>query len=304
MIFEQFTNGVQTTLNGSINNSTTTVVVTDASSFPTEKFRIRVEGEIMYCTSRSTNTLTVVRGSEGTTAASHGNSTIVNHVVTTATLDNIRKRILSDCAIAPYNASPFSDDDNFDDESFTGWTTVSSTPALVSAVEQNHRYSVVIPTGTATGQYYAFMKAKTPSANDWVQAGFYFQDNGTQYPLPALFMANGATWNAGKQIAFGYSPHETVYILRDMTGYNAHVSNTSYGTINPWQGMFHMRLQFVSNDHWSAYISADGIGWAKLFNNVALGSMGAAPTHMGFGFTTWGASREYNMGVTYCHFSF
>lgn len=304
LLREKYTNGVATTLAEVLDASETGIDVTDASSWPTAGFRVKVESEIMYVTSVSGNTLTVVRGYEGTTAATHVTGLAINHIVTKEALDRIRLGILADCGIAPYEESLSAADDEFDDDNFSGWTAVASTPALVSSVEKNHRFSVVLPTGSANAQYYAWMKAKTPSANDWIQAGFYFNDNGGQYPIPGLIMANGATWNAGKQLVLGYSPHEVTFILRDMTGYNAHVSNTLYGTINPWVGMMHMRFQFVSNDHWSAYVSADGMSWAKLFNNVSLGSIGAAPTYMGFGFTSWGATREYNFGVTYCRFSF
>jgi len=69
---EQTANIATTTLNGAINNSTTTVVVTDGSVFPSVgNFRVMVDDEIMICTARSTNTLTVSRGQDGTTGASH-----------------------------------------------------------------------------------------------------------------------------------------------------------------------------------------------------------------------------------------
>ena len=69
---EQFANNAFTTLNGGINNSTTTITVSDGSVFTaTGNFRLVVSQEIMLCMARSGNTLTVVRGYEGTGAASH-----------------------------------------------------------------------------------------------------------------------------------------------------------------------------------------------------------------------------------------
>lgn len=77
-----FTNNAQTTLNGAINNSTTSIVVTDGSVFPSPtngnffKMTLAQAGgsetswEIVYVTARSGNTLTVVRGRDGTSAAS------------------------------------------------------------------------------------------------------------------------------------------------------------------------------------------------------------------------------------------
>lgn len=82
MAFEQYQNLSQTTLNGGIDNSTTTVVVTTGSVLPTANFRILVGSEIMYVSSRSTNTLTVIRGQEGSSAASHSDLDPVYHSLT------------------------------------------------------------------------------------------------------------------------------------------------------------------------------------------------------------------------------
>jgi hypothetical protein len=79
---EQFKNDGQTTLNGTISDSVTSVVVTDGSMFPAGgDFRILIDDELMLCTARSTNTLTVARAQEGTTNVSHADAALVNHVV-------------------------------------------------------------------------------------------------------------------------------------------------------------------------------------------------------------------------------
>ena len=80
---EQFVNDASTTLNGAINDSTTSVTVTDGSVFPSDgNFRVIVEDEIMVVTARSTNTLTVTRGAESTTAASHSDGEDIIAIVT------------------------------------------------------------------------------------------------------------------------------------------------------------------------------------------------------------------------------
>ena len=69
---EQFVNNAATTLNGALTDVATSVTVTDGSVFPAEgDFRVLVNSEVMLVTARATNVLTVVRGYEGTTAASH-----------------------------------------------------------------------------------------------------------------------------------------------------------------------------------------------------------------------------------------
>jgi hypothetical protein len=72
---------ITTTLNGAINSSTTTIVLTDASQFPdTGTNFIQIGSEEISYTGVSTNTLTgVTRGVRNTTAASHSDgATITN----------------------------------------------------------------------------------------------------------------------------------------------------------------------------------------------------------------------------------
>lgn len=83
---ENFTNQSQTTLNGALNNSQTNVVVTSATGFPAANFRIIVDSELMLVTTVSSNTFTVTRAAESTTAATHSNGATVTHVLTAASL--------------------------------------------------------------------------------------------------------------------------------------------------------------------------------------------------------------------------
>jgi len=71
----------QTTLNGNINDTTTTIVLTDASLFPTSGINyIQINSEEISYTGITGNTLTgVIRGVRGTTAASHTNGDTVTN---------------------------------------------------------------------------------------------------------------------------------------------------------------------------------------------------------------------------------
>ena len=80
----QAVNNLFTTLNGAIDNVTTTVVLTDASAFPAVGF-VTIGTEAIKYTGISVNTLTgVTRGADGTVAASHLNGTAVNHYAVAA----------------------------------------------------------------------------------------------------------------------------------------------------------------------------------------------------------------------------
>lgn len=93
---EKFTNFAKSTLNGSITNSTTSIVVVSGASFPsTGTFRITIEDEIIICSARSSNTITAVtRGAEGTTAVSHATGVVVESNLTAGSLTDYRNYLL------------------------------------------------------------------------------------------------------------------------------------------------------------------------------------------------------------------
>lgn len=79
----RFTNNAESTLSGAITAGATSLTVASASAFPTAgNFTIVVDAEIMLVTGVAGATFTVVRGQEGTSAATHALGAIVRHVVT------------------------------------------------------------------------------------------------------------------------------------------------------------------------------------------------------------------------------
>jgi hypothetical protein len=75
---------IATTLNGAINNSVTSIVVTSSTGFPATPFVVICDFELMLVTAVVTTTWTVTRATEGTAAASHLTGAIVRQVVTLA----------------------------------------------------------------------------------------------------------------------------------------------------------------------------------------------------------------------------
>lgn len=86
----------QTTLAAGIDAVVTAVAVTSAAGLRDaltvgDTYRIKVDSEIMIVTEEATNTLTVTRGAEGTTAATHANGATVTQQVTAGALDQIKQ---------------------------------------------------------------------------------------------------------------------------------------------------------------------------------------------------------------------
>lgn len=84
IIREVFANNASSTLSAAISTTNgTSLSVNSAASFPTTgNFRIIIDSEIMLVTAVSGTTFTVVRGQEGTTAATHLVNAAVTHILT------------------------------------------------------------------------------------------------------------------------------------------------------------------------------------------------------------------------------
>ena len=88
--------GATTTLNTTVNNSVTSIILTSATSFTTTG-TIKIDNELITYTGISTNTLTgCVRGTNNTTASSHTANAIVVQVVNAVSgLDHLEAQVVS-----------------------------------------------------------------------------------------------------------------------------------------------------------------------------------------------------------------
>lgn len=92
---EQFANKISTALNGGINNVVTSIPVVSTGGFPSVgTFRILVDAELMLVTAVS-GAFTVVRGAEGTTAASHLNGAAVTLIITAGAIAQLKADIIA-----------------------------------------------------------------------------------------------------------------------------------------------------------------------------------------------------------------
>lgn len=94
MAVESYANDATTTLNGSITAVATTITVTSATGFPSSgQYRITINDEIMLVTAgHGTTSWTVTRAQEGTTGAVHSSGAAVEHRLTKAALEAVRRR--------------------------------------------------------------------------------------------------------------------------------------------------------------------------------------------------------------------
>lgn len=105
--YEQLANNVATTLSGGINSAVTSLTLASATGFPTKgNFRIIIGSEVLKVTSVSGTSLTVERGSEGTSPASHSNGDAITLILTRAAV----LALLADVVGRPLDTPPLAAD--------------------------------------------------------------------------------------------------------------------------------------------------------------------------------------------------
>jgi hypothetical protein len=96
-VTEQIANAGQTTLNGAISSGATSLVLTDATRFPTTgTFRLIIDSEILAATGIAGTVVTVTRGTEGTTAAAHSDVSVVTAILTAASWTQFKNDVVTD----------------------------------------------------------------------------------------------------------------------------------------------------------------------------------------------------------------
>lgn len=305
MATEKFSNLAITQLNGSLDNSTTSVVVQSASLFPTTgNFRIVVDSEIMLVTNVSSNTFTVTRGAESTSAVSHANGATVSHVYTAGALNQQRAETIATGAIGSLptaeingrlylpNDSPYPARDTGSVWSYWGpiypfttpptsgnWTWVNQGSATVT--QQGHVVYLRDP-GTASRNGRLLVRT-IPSAPYTVSAAivpFTYTSSSGNPPEAGLVLYDNVS---GKTIYLTHIDFQTssrigYYKQNSVTSFNSEYGTALYNNLLT-NVLF---LRFVDNStNRLAYWSADGVNWEQVQSSVA-NTDWLTPTHIGF----------------------
>jgi len=97
MTFLKVKNRASSSLTATISATDTSLTVStgDGAKFPDSNFHITIDNEILLCTSRTNDTLTVTRAQEGTTAATHSAGALVQLRVTAAIIEELQTEKLN-----------------------------------------------------------------------------------------------------------------------------------------------------------------------------------------------------------------
>lgn len=310
---EQYANFATTTLDGAINNSTTTVVVDDGSVFPaTGNFRIVIDVEIMVCTARSSNTLTVVRGQEGTTGASHSDGVAVKSPLTNESIHKlIEDNILRGTAASRPSASQagrlyFPTDEpvilrdngslwqpygpawalkNPNDHSWS-WGNQGAATLVTREFTQTMLYTCVGATGLL-----ARMKA-VPTAPYKITALFTVGYNGVEYQNPCLGMRNSSD-NKEKWVRAWLRPgfQPTFYASLASSWGSSGSSNAANIDFPVFAPCYWLQIEDDNTNHYFRY-SLDGLNYLTVLSH-------ARATHMSVpDYVFWGTEADGTGGNT------
>lgn len=324
---EQYANFATTLLNGAINNSTTSVVVDDGSVFPsTGNFRIVIDSEIMVCTSRSSNTLTVTRGQEGTTGASHVDDSVVKCPLTKQSLlnllaDGIEEGLFSALPSAGQEGRLYqvTDENVILRDSGSAWGPFGPIWKLYNPNDQswswgrdrdsanavtNHGYSITLGPRASIGSGGVGFDARitaVPSVPWTVTALFqphYTNAGYTQVGFGLYDNVNNLVNSIQYQCGMATSQAQLVATMgsTDISNW-AGSGGTNVASYTSFARMPYIWLRLVDdNTNHKAFWSWDGITWTQLYTHARTTYM-SAPTHVWWGNQLFGTGEHVGISL-------
>lgn len=281
---EQLKNNPVTTLAEALDGSETAIDVVDGSVFPSVgTFRIIVEDEIMLVTARATNTLTVVRGVEDTSAASHSTGLGVAGIVTAGSLDRWGKDnfpIWGHASKPPLNSLTDASGNVIDS---TDFTAVNDTNADIADSNGTIVFKHDAQGGSEDAALWYMAAPGTPYA---VIAAFTGLMAASQSTVIANF---GAMFRDGDDGKFhtlsincegdGFGPVWSSYKFDSPTAFSS-----TFLTRQPYT-MFGEAIWMKLEDtgtNLNFYLSNDGVEWLLVGTEARAAFMTGGPTQVGF----------------------
>ena len=256
-------NRAVTQLNGAITDAATSITVDDGSVFPTEgDFTIAIDNEIMKVTARSTNTLTVIRSVESTTAVAHDDNSYVFALLTTQQLDDWRDDIVGtqySTNRSDYPARLFDKSGNSLDSSDFSWVNQGS----ASVVDESSG-AITIITDNASSSLNLRVLTKSAPSTPYTLTGFMNMSapSGVGITDSVQMVGLGLRQSSTGEIAgVGIRATHTVFGVR----YNSATSFAAYDGVQDFNGRQSMWFRVGNNGTTiTFYASVNGTRWFTL----------------------------------------
>jgi hypothetical protein len=323
MAVEQYANLAQDQLNGGIDNVVVSLDLDDASEFPaTGNFRILIDSELLICTARTSNTLTVVRGQEGTVAASHSDNAIVTLVATAGSILAVGSAIHRSDVVASRPAAGLEGRLFFptagrtiDRDNGTLWTPYGPTYTLKEPIDGDFAWInqggasvdmseggilLLAPAGTGGLR---IRKKTAPATPYTITVAFIPHMSGDPAAFPGmgpLFRKSGT----GELVTFSYTQATTVFARPQKWNSPTSFNNgyvATWDAINNFLTGDLVWMQISDNGTNLIFrVSNDGKNWYQTFSVSRTDFLSGGPDEVGF----WGnATASYDTALWLLHWS-
>jgi hypothetical protein len=301
---ELFANNASSTLDGSIDDSQTSIDVIDGSVFPaTGNFRLIVESELMLCTGVSGDTLTVERGAEGSTPDSHASGETIAQIITVGGLAATLKdndalagsdrpalgKIVADDGLTILTSSDFTDLN------------------MSNGTKTDQGGTILLRQGSiASGEELVGMYVSAPSAPHVRIAAFQMNavmnsGNGSASFIGCLFIRDSGN---GKFVGLGIhkngngNPEVLVGRWNSATSYSADI----FGSTSYFQHSETIWLKIEDdNTDFKFSVSSDGFNWIELATQGRTAFL-TTPGQVGWGSRKANANPRQSL-LRLCHWS-
>jgi hypothetical protein len=283
---EIFQNNTSDTLGASALSTDTTITVTTGSKFPaTGDFHVLVDSEIMLVTARSTNTLTVSRGQEGTTGAAHSLSAVITLILTAGSVKQyLRDNVpgadgskpamrLVDKTGAPLTSSSF--------------TVVNASTSTITDLDGG----IVLRKATNGGTQDMTLLSRAYTAPATVIAGFraclpYYS---SAFPGFALGFRDSVGGKLNSSFVLNL-PHPTYQTLRMVNPTTADTGGTTHEVVL-FGDMLWLKCEDDNTDL-KFSISHDGVNWILMNSESRTSYVAGGPTQFFWGSNNYGGGLE------------
>jgi hypothetical protein len=256
-----FSNSGTGFLSAQANPADTTLTLVDASTFPTSgEFTVHLNSELIRVTSVSGNTLTVLRGQEGTTAGTHAAGSFLWNTFSRGAIR----------AVVPYGLT-------YEPVPSSGWTTVNG--AATFSYDASNDTIILKETGPAAAQENVRFLSRSVPATPWtITAAFGRFTIATGNQNVGLMVRESST---GKLIGFGLTmgQNTTLYAWK-WTNPTTYSGQSYANRALPWEAARFLRIADDGTNLKFSY-SADGENFVQLHSVSRTDYLASGPDHVG-----------------------
>jgi len=274
--FEQFGLNAESRLNESISNVSTSLDVVSATRFPTDgNFRIVIGTEIILVTAVSTNTFTITRGVEGTTAQTHDAGSRVSQILTAGGIEQLTKDsmvLFQDTSRPVMNTIVNSSGTALTESSFT-WDNQGT----ATATDLNSGgISLVAP--TATGESLRVKYRTADAAPYTLKAAFMPQLHSDNSPQCGIGFRQNST---GKLFTIGTVEVDKIKISKYTTSTSL---NSTLLAEQSWPMARNLQWFQIEDDNTDLifYTGIDGVNWQEVGRETRTTFMTGGPDQVCF----------------------